>query len=157
MPLASRSFPHSAVRPARPVTTSPSPATSQVYVTHGLSLDDHGTKVDVYAGAAGAPVGDAGQLIDDFTFGSTVGPVTLAAADYTVYLATPTAGDDGHLSADEIIYQQNLTVPAGKNLSAVASFTAGGSPQIAVFANDVSRTSFFSGASRFVTPQRHRR
>jgi len=125
--------------------TPPKPATSQVYVTHGLPLDDHGTKVDVYAGAAGAPVGDAGQLINDFTFGSTVGPVTLAAADYTVFLATPTAGDDGHLSADEIIYQQNLTVPAGQNLSAVASFTAGGSPQIAVFSNDVSRTSFFAG------------
>jgi Domain of unknown function (DUF4397) len=123
----------------------PSAGSSQVYVTHGLPLDDHGTKVDVFAGAQGAPVGDAGQLIDDFTFGNTVGPVTLAAANYTVYLAAPSAGDDGKLSPGEIIYQQNLAVPSGQNLSAVASFNASGSPQIAVFSNDVSRTSYFSG------------
>ena len=124
----------------RPPTT-----TSEVYVTHGLPLDDHGTEVDVYAGAAGSPVGDAAQLIDDFTFGSTVGPVTLAAADHTVYLAAPTAGDDDVLSPGEVIYQQDLAVPAGQHLSAVASFDAAGSPQIAVFTNNVSRTFFFAG------------
>jgi hypothetical protein len=128
---------------ATPAPTSP--GSSQVYVTHGLPLDDQGTKVDVFAGAQGAPISDAGQLINDFTFGSTVGPVSLTAANYTVFLAAPTAGDDGKLSAGEVVYQQNLSVPAGLNLSAVASFNAVGSPQIAVFANDVSKTSYFSG------------
>ena len=130
----------------------PTPSTSQVYVTHGLPLDDQGTKVDVYAGAAGAPVGDAGQLIDDYTFGSTVGPVTLGAADYTVFLAAPTAGDDGSLAPGEIIYQQDLTVPAGRNLSAVASFTAGGSPRsrCSPTTSAVHRSS--RGASRSAMP-----
>jgi hypothetical protein len=123
----------------------PTTGSSQVYITHGLPLDDHGTKVDVFAGAQGAPASAAGQLIDDFTFGSTVGPVTLPAAGYTVYLAVPTAGDDGTLAPGEIIYQQDLTVPAGLNLSAVASFDAAGSPHVAVFVNDVSRTPFLSG------------
>jgi hypothetical protein len=121
-----------------------SPGTSKVYVTHGLPLDSAGTKVDVFAGPKGDPAA-AGLLIDDFTFGNTVGPVELPAADYTVYLAAPTAGDDGALTAGETIYQQDLSVPAGLNLSAVASFTAAGAPQIAVFVNDVSRTSWFEG------------
>ena len=57
----------------------------------------------------------------------------------------PTASDDGVLKPVEVIYQQDLALPAGKNLSAVASFNASGSPQIAVFANDVSRAGWFQG------------
>jgi hypothetical protein len=120
------------------------PGTSKVYVTHGLPLDSMGTKVDVFAGPQGDPEA-AGLLIDDFTFGNTVGPVELPAASYTVYLAAPTAGDNGVLDPGETIYQQDLAVPAGLNLSAVASFNASGAPQIAVFVNDVSRVAPWEG------------
>jgi hypothetical protein len=132
-----------AVVPAT-AASAKSPGTSKVYVTHGLPLDDAGTVVDVFAGPAGN-IGAAGLLIDDFSFGASVGPVELAAANYTVYLAAPTADDNGGLTSNEVIYQQDLSVPAGKNLSAVASFTADGSPQIAVFNNDVSKTSWLEG------------
>jgi hypothetical protein len=111
---------------------------SRVWVTHGLPLDDAGTVVDVFAGPAGAGPGAAASLIDDFTFGSTVGPVELPAAGYTVYVAAPTAGDDGALAAGEVVFSQDLAVPAGLDLSAVASLTADGTPTIAVFVNDLS-------------------
>jgi hypothetical protein len=129
-----------------PVTAASAsgPPTSKVYVTHGLPLDDAGTIVDVYAGPPGN-IGAAGLLIDDFAFGTSVGPVELAASTYTVYLAAPGADDNGSLSPSEVIYQQDLTVPGGLNLSAVASFNASGAPQIAVFVNDVTKTSWFDG------------
>jgi len=126
------------------------PSSSKVYVTHGLPLDNAGTKVDVFVGAAGsAPNPDgsiaAGNLINDFLFGQTAGPLDLPAANYTVYLAKPTANDDGKLTPDEVIYAQDLAVPAGKNLSAVASLTAGGAPTVAVFVNDVSKVRPWEG------------
>ncbi len=131
------------VVPATAASAS-SPGTSKVYITHGLPLDNAGTIVDVFAGPPGN-IGAAGLLIDDFAFGTSAGPVELPAATYTVYLAAPTADDDGALQPSEVIYQQDLKVPAGLNLSAVASFNASGAPQIAVFVNDVSKTSFFDG------------
>lgn len=130
--------------PVTAASASGGGGTSKVYVTHGLPLDNSGTIVDVYAGPPGN-IGAASLLIDDFAFGQSVGPVELAAATYTVYLAAPTADDNGSLQPGEVIYQQDLAVPAGLNLSAVASFNAGGSPQIAVFVNDVSKTSYFDG------------
>ncbi|MFN8019627.1 MAG: DUF4397 domain-containing protein [Acidimicrobiales bacterium] len=115
------------------------PAPSKVYVVHGLPLDNKGTKVDVYAGAAGAPVGDAGLIANDFTFKQVAGPLSLAPASYTVYVAAPTASNDGKLAADEVVFQKTLDVPSGLNLSAVASFDAAGSPTINVFANDLKK------------------
>ena len=105
-------------------TTPKAPAPSKVYVVHGLKLDSAGTKVDVFAGADGAPVGDAGQLINDFTYKSVAGPVSLAPASYTIYVAKPTAGNNGKLAADEVLFFKTLAVPSGKNLSAVASLDA---------------------------------
>lgn len=122
-----------------------SSTSSQVYVTHGLPLDDAGTLVDVFAGPAGGGEAAAGVLIDDFRFGTSVGPVELEAADYSIYLAAPTAADDGVLEPAEVIYAQDLSVPAGLNLSVVASFTEAGDPNLAVFVNDVSRTRWFEG------------
>jgi hypothetical protein len=129
----------------RPSAPEPDPTTSQVYVTHGLPLDDTGTIVDVYAGPAGSGPAGANLLIDDFSFGDTKGPLALPAASYSVYLAAPTADDDGALAAGEVIYTQDLAVPAGQNLSVVASLTAAGAPTLAVFANDVSRTPRWKG------------
>lgn len=116
------------------------PVPSKVYVIHGLPLDNKGTKVDVYAGAAGGAASDAGLLADDFTFKQVAGPVSLAPASYTVYVSAPTADDDGKLSDGEVIFSKTLDVPAGKNLSAIASFDGSGSPTINVFANNVAKT-----------------
>ena len=114
-------------------------ATSSVYVVHGLPLDDQGTLVDVWAGAAGGQPGDAGLIADDFAFGSTAGPLELTAGGYRVFVAAPNASGDGVLAADEVLFDQDLDVPAGLNLSAVASFDAAGAPTINVFVNDVRR------------------
>ena len=124
----------SSARTLRPRVDAP----SKVYVVHGLKLDSAGTKVDVFAGAAGAPIGDAGQLINDFLYRTVVGPVSLPPASYTVYVAKPTASNDGKLQADEVLFSKTLAVPSGKNLSAVASLDAAGQPTINVFVNDVS-------------------
>jgi len=100
------------------------PTTSQVYVTHGLPLDSAGTKVDVYVNGA--------LTLDDFTFGTTAGPLTLPAATYNVQIKTP----DG---ASTLI-TKSVDVPAGGNFSLVASYIdAAGTPGINVFANKVSR------------------
>ncbi len=120
-------------------TSSADTTPSKVYVVHGLPLDNAGTVVDVYAGAAGAPVGDAGLIADGFRFKQVAGPLELAPAAYDVYIAAPTASDDGTLSADEVVFSKTLTVPAGQNLSAVASFDADANPTINVFANKVAK------------------
>lgn len=118
--------------------TSAQAAPSKVYVVHGLKLDDAGTTVDVYAGAAGAPVDKAGLIADDFTYKSIAGPLELAPAAYDVFVAKPTASDDGVLAQDEVIFSKTLEVPSGKNLSAVASLDAKGDPTINVFVNDLA-------------------
>jgi hypothetical protein len=98
---------------------------SSVRVRHALPLDEEGTLVDVFAGLSGDPPEQARLLIDDFLFGTTDGPFELEAETYTVYLATPAASDDGVLSPDEVIYAQDVTVPSGLELSAVASLRIG--------------------------------
>ena len=134
---------------AAPVTAGASapagPAPSKVYVVHGLPLDNHGTKVDVYAGPAGAGPAAAGLVADNFTFGTTAGPLSLAPASYAVYVAAPTASDDGVLTSNEVLFSKTLAVPSGQNLSAVASFDAAGNPTINVFKNDTRPTYFFAG------------
>ncbi|MFM7062750.1 MAG: DUF4397 domain-containing protein [Actinomycetes bacterium] len=109
---------------AAPAVAGAQTGTSQVYVTHGLPLDDAGTKVDVYV--------NGGLAIDDFTFGRTVGPLTLPAASYDVEIRTP----DGATT----LIGKTVAVPAGGNFSLVASFVdSSGTPGINVFRNDVRR------------------
>ena len=66
---------------AAPAVAGAQTGTSKVYVTHGLPLDTAGTKVDVYVNGA--------LTLDDFTFGTTAGPLTLPAATYNVQIKTP--------------------------------------------------------------------
>ena len=109
---------------AAPAVAGAQSGTSKVYVTHGLPLDNAGTKVDVYVNGA--------LTLDDFTFGTTAGPLTLPAATYNVQIKTP----DG---ASTLI-TKDVAVPAGGNFSLVASFVdAAGTPGINVFANKVTR------------------
>ena len=123
-----------------PAGAESSAGPSRVWITHGLPLDDAGTVVDVFAGPSSGGLASAAPLIDDFRFGATVGPVELAAGSYTVWIAVPSADDDSVLSPSEVVFSQELAIPAGRTLSAVASLSATGQPQIAVFANDLSAT-----------------
>lgn len=126
--------------PAGSTPAAPKPAApSKVYVVHGLPLDKAGTKVDVYAGAAGGATADAGLIANDFTFKQVAGPLSLAPASYTVFVAAPTASNDGVLSDAEVLFSKTLDVPSGKNLSAIASFDASSNPTINVFENDVTK------------------
>ena len=107
--------------------------TSDVYVTHGLPLDDAGTIVDVYVN------GD--RAIDDFAFGRTVGPLALPPGDYAVDIV---AGADEN--NDSPLFSQTIEdLPAGGNFSVVASFSGEGAPILNVFANDTSRTAWWAG------------
>ena len=99
-----------------PALASPAGAdggTSDVYVVHGLPLDDAGTIVDVYVN------GD--RAIDDFAFGKTVGPLSLPADTYDIDIV---AGDAADNSAP--LFSQSVAVPAGGNFSVVASFDGSG-------------------------------
>ena len=108
--------------------TPSAPPTAQVYVVHGLPLPDSvtgpGTPVDVYV--------DGARLLDDFTFGTTVGPVDLPAATYQVQVRTP----DGATT----LFERSVDVPSTGSFSLVASYVdAAGTPGLNVFANDTTR------------------
>ena len=108
----------------------PAPTTSKVWVTHGLPLDDAGTVVDVYV--------DGALTIEDFTFGQTVGPLTLPAATYGIEVKLA--------NTDTVAIDQDVAVPAGGNFSVVASYTnADGAIGLNVFSNDLSRIQRFTG------------
>lgn len=110
--------------------SAPAPGTSKVWVTHGLPLDDSGTVVDVY-------VNDA-LTVEDFTFGTTVGPLTLPAATYDIEVKLA--------NTDTVAIQQDVAVPAGGNFSVVASYTsAEGAIGLNVFSNDLSKIPWFNG------------
>lgn len=119
-------------------SASKAPAPSgeaQVYVVHGLPLPDSvtgpGTPVDVYV--------NGNRLLDDFTFGSTAGPVSLPAGNYDVQIRTP----DGVTT----LIDRMVAVPAKGSFSLVASYVdAAGTPGINVFSNDTSRPWFGFGA-----------
>ena len=106
------------------------PDTSKVWVTHGLPLDDAGTVVDVYV--------DGALTVEDFTFGQTVGPLTLPAATYDIEVKLA--------NTDTVAIDQDVAVPAGGNFSVVASYTdAEGSIGLNVFANDLRRVPWLTG------------
>jgi len=120
------------IAPALSAPAGAEAGTSDVYVVHGLPLDDAGTIVDVYVN------GD--RAIDDFAFGNTVGPLALPAADYDIDIVAGNAADN---SAP--LFSQTVGVPSGGNFSVVASFDGAGGPTLNVFANDTSRTAWWAG------------
>ena len=101
---------------------------AQVSVIHGIP----GLTVDVY-------VNDA-LTIEDFAPGTVAGPLTLAAGDYDLALTAP---DDPVASA---ILTASATVTGGTNVSIIAHLLADGTPNIAVFGNDISEIA--AGESR---------
>lgn len=118
------------VVPALSSTAGAQGGTSDVYVTHGLPLDDSGTLVDVFVN------GDL--TLEDFEFGQTVGPLALPAATYDIEVKLA--------NTDTVAISQSVDVPAGGNFSVVASYTnADGHIGLNVFANDTKKTNFFTG------------
>lgn len=117
---------------AGPLAAAPAPGTSNVRIVHGLPLDGSGTLVDVYLEAGGAPLSGPPEL-SGFAFGQAAGPLGIPAGDYTVYIAL--AG------TTTVAIEQDLAVPAGLDLSAVASFVPDGvggfDPGINVFVDDL--------------------
>lgn len=118
------------VVPALTSSAGAQAGTSNVWVTHGLPLDDSGTVVDVFV--------DGGLAIEDFTFGDTVGPLELPAADYAIEVKLA--------NTETVAISQTVSVPAGGNFSVVASFVDdAGSIGLNVFANDLSKAPFLTG------------
>lgn len=117
---------------AQPGSAAPAPGTSNVKIVHALPLAGP-TLVDVYLEAGGAPRSGPPEF-SSFAYGDYVGPLAIPEGDYTVYVAL--AG------TDTVAITQDLTVPSGLELSAVASFVSDGvggfEPGINVFVDDVT-------------------
>lgn len=104
--------------------------TSRVWITHGLPFNSTGSNVDVYVNGA--------KTLSDFTFGQTVGPLTLPAATYDIQVKL--AG------TDTVAIDQKVAVPGGGNFSVVASYIdAAGTLGLNVFSNDLAKVPFFAG------------
>lgn len=106
---------------AAPAQASGTEAT--VTVLHALP----GLTVDVYAN------GD--ELLPDFAPGTLTDPVQLPAGDYD--LAVYEAGADP-ATATPAVEANDVTVPAGANLTVVAHLAEDGTPTLTPFVNDVS-------------------
>lgn len=108
---------------AVPVASAAGGQTAQVAVLHGVP----GLTVDVYAGDD--------QLLSDFAPGTLTDPLSLPAGEYD--LAVYEAGADPE-SATPAIKSDDVTVPAGANITVVAHLAADGTPSLTPFVNDVS-------------------
>ncbi|MDV3222420.1 DUF4397 domain-containing protein [Intrasporangium sp.] len=93
-----------------------------VSILHGVP----GATVDVYAN------GDS--LLTDFEPGTLTDPVQLPAGEYDLKVTAAGAGADG----DAVIEANDVTVPAGANITVVAHLDGSGNPVLTPFVNDVS-------------------
>jgi hypothetical protein len=100
-----------------------------VTVLHGIP-GDGGFPVDIYVnGDYSAP------FIPGLTFTEFAGPVTLAAADYSIEIYA--AGADP-ASTDPALGPLPVTLPAGANATIEAHLDADGAATASVFVNDIS-------------------
>ena len=95
-----------------------------VYILHGVP----DATVDVYVN------GDA--VLEDFAPGTLTDALTLPAGEYDLKVTAPDAGADG----EAVIEANDVTVPAGANITVVAHLNDGGTPTLTPFINDVSAT-----------------
>ena len=96
---------------------------ASVSILHGVP----GATVDVYAN------GD--ELLTNFAPGTLTDPVTLPAGEYDLKVTAAGAGADGAA----VIEANDVTVPAGANITVVAHLDADGDPTLTPFVNDVSK------------------
>lgn len=101
---------------------------ASVYVVHGIP-GANGFPVDVSVNGACALPG--------FLFGQRVGPLNLAAGDYTVAVHAPSDGACGQPAA---IGPVTLSFADGDNKTIIAHLTEAGAPTASVFTNDYSPT-----------------
>jgi hypothetical protein len=94
-----------------------------VSILHGVP----GATVDVYAN------GDS--LLTDFKPGTLTDPVMLPAGEYDLKVTAAGAGADGAA----VIEANDVTVPAGANITVVAHLDAAGKPALTPFVNDTSK------------------
>lgn len=93
---------------------------AHVSILHGVP----GATVDVYVN------GDV--LLEDFKPGTLTDPQALPEGEYDLKVTAPDAGADG----DAIVEAQDVTVPAGANITVVAHLDADGNPALTPFVND---------------------
>jgi hypothetical protein len=105
------------------LTMAPAQAadTATVSVLHAVP----GVTVDVYA--------NGNELLTDFAPGTLTDPVSLPAGSYDLKVTAVDAGADG----DAVIEANDVTVPAGANITVVAHLDADGKPVLTPFVNDV--------------------
>lgn len=120
----SRALAVAAVVAASTAFTAPAHAAEDATVTvvHGIP----GATVDVYAN------GEA--LLTNFKPGTVTDPVSLPGGDYDLKVTAAGAGADG----EAVVEANDVTVPAGANISVVANLTADGKPALTPFVNDTS-------------------
>ncbi|HEY5249899.1 MAG TPA: DUF4397 domain-containing protein [Dermatophilaceae bacterium] len=94
-----------------------------VSVLHGVP----GATVDVYAN--GKP------LLTDFKPGTLTDPVMLPAGSYDLKVTAAGAGAGG----TAVIEANDVTVPAGANITVVAHLSADGKPMLTPYVNDTSK------------------
>lgn len=94
-----------------------------VSVLHGVP----GATVDVYA--------NGNALLTNFKPGTLTDPVKLPAGDYDLKVTAAGAGAGGAA----VIEANDVTVPAGANITVVAHLDAAGKPILTPFVNDTSK------------------
>ncbi|GAB2673926.1 DUF4397 domain-containing protein [Thalassiella azotivora] len=123
-----RTLPAAAAVAALPLAFAAAPAqaaasTATVSVLHGVP----GLTVDVYANGE--------ELLPDFAPGTLTDPVQLPAGDYDLQVF---ADGSDPASDTPAIEANDVTVPAGANITVVAHLDAGGTPRLTPFVNDTS-------------------
>lgn len=88
-------------------------ADNSVYVVHGIP----GAVVDVYVNGA--------LTLEDYTFSTVVGPVSLPPGTYTIEVFL--AGSDP-TATEAVVRLDDAELAGGLNLSLIAALTPGGTP-----------------------------
>jgi hypothetical protein len=113
-----------------PTVSSSAQEQATVVVVHGIPS----------VGAVDVCANGSIELLSDVAFGG-VAPITVDAGTYDL---TVHAADAGTCTGATLITLDDAEVPAGANVSIVANI-AGGTPNLAVYANDVSEIAAGSG------------
>ncbi|HYN65441.1 MAG TPA: DUF4397 domain-containing protein [Ornithinibacter sp.] len=128
---------------ALPIVAFATPAAAaddaSVVVFHGVP----GLTVDVYASADATYTAEE-ALLTDFEPGTITDPVKIPGGTYNLAVFPANADPSG----DPAIEAENVTVPAGANITVAAHLDAAGAPVLTPFVNDVSKVD--AGQGRLV-------
>lgn len=102
------------------------------------NADSHEATVSVLHGVPGATVdvyANGDSLLTNFKPGTLTDPAKLPAGQYDLKVTAAGAGANG----DAVIEANDVTVPAGANITVVAHLDASGKPVLTPFVNDMSK------------------